>query len=487
LIQEGAYSSLLRSSRRDLHRHAAEWFAGQDVVLHAQHLDRAEDDRAPHAYLEAATAQRAGYHIDASLRLANRGLQIARTDADRHALICLCGELQRDLGDVSSSIASYRLAISASADETALCRARLGLAEGLRVSEGLKEALELLDHAQSTAECHAMVNELARLHHLRGNIFFPMGNIDGCRDEHERGLEYAARSGSPEAEARALGGLADAAYAQGKMRTAFDYFSRCVTLCREHGFGRIEVANRSMIGFSRIYLNEARQARDDGDAAARAAALVGQPRAELLGETMGVFACYELGDYDVMKSHLDRVMRLAGQLGARRFEAQGLELQARLYLDTARRTEAEAMLREALAICREAGTQFCGPKVTSALSRAVEDSAERQRLLTEGKTMLARGAVGHNHLWFYRDAIEALLSSGDADGALEYVGALEAYTRAEPLLWADVFAARGRTLATVLRGSAGEVQRGELLRVRSSLESAGLAAFLPMIDAALAK
>jgi hypothetical protein len=269
------------------------------------------------------------------------------------------------------------------------------------------------------------------------------------------------------------------------MRTAFDYFSRCVSLSHEHGFGRIEVANRSMVGFSRIYVNEARQAREDGDAAARVAALVGQPRAELLGETMGVFACYELADYDAMKGYLDRVMRLARQLGARRFEAQGLEMQARLLLDTGRRAEAEAILREALAICREAGIQFCGPKVTSALSRAVEDPAERASLLAEGRVMLARGAVGHNHLWFYRDAIESLLSSGDAEGALECVSALEEYTRAEPLLWAEVFAARGRALAAVLDGCVDEAQRGELLRVRSTLESAGLAAFVPMVDAAL--
>ncbi len=487
LIQEGAYSSLLRSSRRDLHRRAADWFAGQDLVLRAQHLDRAEDESAPQAYLAAATAQRADFHIDAALRLAERGLQIARLDPDRHALICLRGELQRDLGDVPASIASYRLALTASSDETALCRAQLGLAEGLRVSEGLNEALELLDHAQIAAERHGLVNELARLHHLRGNIFFPMGNIAGCRKEHERGIEYATRSGSPEAEARALGGLADAAYAQGKMRTAFDYFSRSVALAREHGFGRIEVANRSMAGFSRIYLNEIREAREDGDAAARMAALVGQPRAELLGENMGVFACYELADYDAMSGHLERVMRLCRQLGARRFEAQGLEMQARVLLDTGRRAEAEAMLREALEICRQAGTQFVGPKVISALARAVEDAGERETLLLEGKTMLARGAVGHNHLWFYRDAIEARLSSGDAEGALEYVNALEEYTRAEPLPWAEIFAARGRALAAVLRGEGNATQAGELLRVQRTMESAGLAAFLPSVNAELEK
>jgi class 3 adenylate cyclase/tetratricopeptide (TPR) repeat protein len=486
LIQEGAYSSLLRSRRRDLHRRAAHWFAGQDPVLHAQHLDRAEDDRASEAYLEAAVAQRAGYHLDTALRLANRGLQIARTDADRHTLTCLRGELQRDLGDISASIATYRQAITASSEETALCRARLGLAEGLRVSEGLSEALELLRDAQDAAQRNDMVSELARLHHLRGNIFFPLGNIDGCREEHERGLRYARRSGSPEAEARALGGLADAAYAQGRMRTAFDYFSRCVALCQKHGFGRIEVANRSMVGFSRIYLNEARQAREDGDAAARAAALVGQPRAELLGETMGVFACYELANYDAMKGYLERVMRLARQLGARRFEAQGLEMEARMLLDTGRRAEGAVLLREALAICKDAGTQFCGPKVTSALSRAVEDPAERAALLAEGKEMLGRGAVGHNHLWFYRDAIEAQLSAGDGAGALDYVEALESYARAEPLSWSDIFAARGRALAATLRGDPQGGVRDELVRIQSALQSAGLGAFLPAVDAALA-
>ena len=93
------------------------------------------------------------------------------------------------------------------------------------------------------------------------------------------------------------------------------------------------------------------------------------------------------------------------------------------------------------------GTQFSAPKAVGALSRAVEDDGERARLLAEGADMLDRGAVGHNHLWFYRDAIEAMLSAGDAAGALRYVAALEDYTRAEPLPWADLFAARGRVLA----------------------------------------
>jgi class 3 adenylate cyclase/tetratricopeptide (TPR) repeat protein len=485
LIQEGAYSSLLRSRRRELHLQAANWFAGRDLLLCAQHLDRAEDARAPAAYLDAASAERTAFRSDAALRLVDRGLQIAKEDIDRHALTCLKGEVLRDLGDIASSIATYREAAGASPDEKALCRAQIGLAEGLRVSEGLDEALALLDEAQRAAERHDMIPELARLHHLRGNIFFPLGRIVGCREEHERGLAHARRSGSAEAEARALGGLADAAYAQGRMRSAFENFSRCVALSHEHGFGRIEVANRSMVGFSRHYLNEIRQAKADGDEAARAAALVGQPRAEMLGETMGVVACCELGEYEAMKAYLERTMRLARQLKARRFEAQTMEMEARILLDEGRRADAAALLREALSICQDAGTQFCGPRVTGALSRAVEDPAEREAFLTEGQQMLARGAVGHNHLWFHRDAIEAFLTARDAEGVIHHVEALEDYTRSEPLPWSTLFAARGRCLAKALRGGLGSGILDELNRIRAELLSAGLIAFVGAVDAVL--
>ena len=486
LIQEGAYSSLLRARRRELHRIAAEWFAAQDPALRAQHLDRAGDERAPRAYLEASAAQRLAHHADAALRLAGRGLEIVRDEDERHELICLKGELQRDLGDITASIATYRQAIGAPPNEVSLCRAQLGLAEGLRVSEGLDEALALLDSAQDCAERHDLVPELTRLHHLRGNILFPLGRIEGCRAEHERGLAYAQRSGSPEAEARALGGLADAAYAQGRMGTAFAHFNRCVELSREHGFGRIEVANRSMAGFSRIYLNEPRQACEDGAAAVRNAALVGQPRAEMLGETIYVYANYELGEYDRMRLHLDREMRLIRQLGARRFEAQNFEMQGRLLLDVGQRENAVTLLRQALAIAREIGLQFTGPKTLSALSRAVKDEAERDRLLAEGEELLQRGSVGHNHLWFYRDAMEAMLAGRNLPAALRYADLLKAYVAPEPLPWSEIFIARCRALAAAQRGGVDEAIRQDLTGIRTILFDCGLRAFLAPVDAALA-
>jgi class 3 adenylate cyclase/tetratricopeptide (TPR) repeat protein len=485
LIQEGAYASILRTKRRQLHLLCAAYYADHDPTLRAQHLDRAGDASAPAAYLAAAEAQRLAYHADTALRLVERGVAIVTDPGQRHALICLRGELQRDLGDISGSVATYREAIAGAQDEIGLCRSELGLAEGLRVSEGLTEALDLLVKAQELAERHDLVAELARLHYLRGNILFPLGKIEGCSEEHERGLVYARRSGAPEAEARALGGLADAAYAQGKMRTAFAHFDRCVAISREHGFGRIEVANRSMAGFSRIYLNQPREAYADGAAAVRNAAMVGQPRAEMLGETINVFATYELADYDKMQAHLERERRLIHLLGARRFEAQNLEMQGRMLLDLGRREEARASLKTSVAICREIGLGFCGPKALSALSRTVDDKDERKLLLTEAIELLGKGSLGHNHLWAYRDAMEAMLMDQDGAAALDYADRLERYTAAEPLPWSDMFIIRGRALARASE-SPPDALRRELGDIRASLAGCGLIAFAPAIDAALA-
>jgi hypothetical protein len=120
------------------------------------------------------------------------------------------------------------------------------------------------------------------------------------------------------------------------------------------------------------------------------------------------------------------------------------------------------------------------------LARAVDSEAERDHLLAAGTELLRRGAVGHNHLWFYRDAIEAMLVAGDAPGALRYVELLDDYTRAEPLPWSELFAARGRALVRVLQGQADGAVHSELARVRTALLDCGLRAFLAPIETAIA-
>jgi tetratricopeptide (TPR) repeat protein len=256
----------------------------------------------------------------------------------------------------------------------------------------LAEALGLLDRAQAAAERTGLDAERARVHHQRGRILFPLGRIEECAAEHERSLALARRSGSLEAEARALHGVALAAFARGRARTASGLFRRCLDLVREHGLGPVGVDAGSMFGFTRFYLNEPRGALETGLEEARAAARVGHQRTEMLAETLCVFACLETGAPELADERLGRQLRLARRLGARRFEAQGLELGGRVLLARGLRAAAAARLREALAMCREVGTQFTGPTTASALALAAEDPAERRAWLAEAEAMLARGA-----------------------------------------------------------------------------------------------
>ena len=136
-------------------------------------------------------------------------------------------------------------------------------------------------------------------------------------------------------------------------------------------------------------------------------------------------------------------------------------------------------------MCREAGLRFCGPKVLSPLAWAVEDGAERMLLLQQGQELLSNGAVGHNHLWFYRDAIEAMLEMRNFGAVLDYAAALEGYTRAEPLPWAQLFAARGRVLSRALEQSCDDTMLRELARIQGELETAGYVAFLSAVQAAV--
>jgi class 3 adenylate cyclase/tetratricopeptide (TPR) repeat protein len=180
LIRDAVYASLLKTRRRELHRRAAAWFAERDLVLCAEHLDRAEDPQVPQAYLAAARAQAGEYHYERARALTERGLALATATADGFALTCLQGEILHDLGAMAESRAAYDRALEAAADDRERASAWLGLAAVKRVTEDLDGAFVDLDRAQTAAERHGLIEARARIHFLRGNLYFPRGDIEGC-------------------------------------------------------------------------------------------------------------------------------------------------------------------------------------------------------------------------------------------------------------------------------------------------------------------
>jgi tetratricopeptide (TPR) repeat protein len=380
---------------------------------------------------------------------------------------------------------AYRSALQLADSDTERVVAWIGLVAGMRMVDRYDEGLEILDSAEKAALRLGLVLELARIHHLRGNLCFPLGRIEDCQKEHELSLEFAQRALSLENEARALGGLGDAYYAQGRMRTAHEHFQRCVDLCRDHGFGRIEVANLSMAAITRMYFDPLHVVVDAANAAIDAATKIAHERAEVIAQNCALLALTDMGELHRAKEHLARLEALVRHLGARRFEVTGSVYRARIAYMEGQHAGVLELLRNAMKISRDIGVGFGGARVLGTLAMTTHDPEERKQALKGGEEILRSGAVSHNHFLFYRDAIEASLSAGDWVSVERYATALEDYTRSEPLPWTDFFIARGRALAAFGRGGRDEATTVKLERLRDETERLGLKSGLPAIEKAL--
>ncbi len=447
LVHEGAYASLLHSTARELHRDAAEYFAPLDRLLRAQHLDRAGDDRAAMAFREAAAAEAEAFRFTRALELVARGLQLCTRPAERVDLRLLEGRTLHDAGEIQASMQAFRAALAEGGDETQQCRAWIGLAAVMRVSDDLDGAFDALRRAEPMAQSRSLWLELAELHYLRGSLHFPRGELDDCLASHGHALELARRAGSAYEEARAMSGLGDAHYANGRIRTAYRYFTDCIDLCREHGFGRIEASNLFMVATVRVYLNELDQALQDALRSIDIAHRVGHQRAEIVARLIAAWIYLMQARPDAAELHTDAGLLVADKLGARRFRAFLLESVARIRLARGERAGAQAAIHQALEIARALEVmRFIGPWLLGTAALTSTDAYQSQAALTEGAALLDAGCIGHNYYWFYKHAMESCLEHGDASGVGRYADQLEAYTAAEPTPWSDLFIRRARVL-----------------------------------------
>jgi class 3 adenylate cyclase/tetratricopeptide (TPR) repeat protein len=486
LLRDGVYSSLLQARRQGLHSRAAAFFAGQDAVLHAEHLDRAASPEAPQAYLAAAQEEADQVRYENALRLVARALEIV-PQAESSALQLLQGELLRNLGSVPEAIAAYRKALAVAQSDSDRCRALIGVGEGLRLKDEHAELLEILDQAKAGAEAHGLMSELARILQLRGAVHFIRGEIDACLQVNTASLKLARDAGSPELEAQALGGLGEAEFARGRMISAYKYYDRCIELARDHGFLRVVAANLSMRGQTLNYMNDLEAAMADCRDAVDLARKIRQPRAEMVATLVAAYIM-ELNDPIEGERWARASLDISRRLGARLFESINLEYLGRFAAQAGNDVEAEKLVQMAIAIMRESesGMRFLAGRCFGALALVAQDDQGRWSALEEGEKILRLGVPGHNYLWFYRDAIEVCLRASQWDKVETYAKALEAYTSAEPLPWSDFYIARGRALAAFGSGRRSDEIVLELQRLRDEAKQTGLKNALPALEQALA-
>ncbi|CAN5366328.1 adenylate/guanylate cyclase domain-containing protein [soil metagenome] len=453
LVRESVYDTIGSLRRRQLHARAATWFSTRDKALRAQHLDLAGDPGAAQAYGEAADAEWNAYRHDQALDLNARALALADEGDAKTALAIRRGEMLAETGKIAESLSVWVDALAGTADPSLRCRALIGYAHSLRSADRLAEAEEALEEAQSIAEALLMTKELSRIHHTRGNIAFPRGKIAACLSSHRKAYDLAREAGSIEAEIRALGGLGDAYYVSGRMKSAYDAFTQCTALAREHGYGRIEIANLPMCAGTAFSTGRPQDSMRYNDEALQLAEQAQMPRAKMIAHHTYFLLLFEMDRIAESRRHVDAADEIAISLGTGRFQAESQLFFAEIANAEGDREAARAHARQALRLSEETGMSYMGPMILGMISDLAEDEAERIAAIKRASDILAEGAVAHNHLFFYGRMIDQALRRAAWAEVETWASALEDFFRDEQVAFTQFAAGKGRALA---RFGAGE-------------------------------
>ncbi|MBL6954357.1 MAG: tetratricopeptide repeat protein [Alphaproteobacteria bacterium] len=486
LIRDGAYASLLTQRRYELHRAAADWFAGRDALLHATHLDEGGDPMAAAAYLAAGRDSAAEFRYDEALIAIARGAEIAEATGLTFELEQLRGDVLRDAGQTDASIEAFRAALATAPDEAARCRALIGIAAGLRVLGQAAEALTILDQAQPLATVQDLPLEQARIHQLRGNIAFINGDVDLCRTEQQQSLIHARVAGSAEIEAQAHTGLGDADYMQSHMISAYENFQRALAISDTHGLLATRAGLAPAVAHTLLFQNQLSAARRWIEEELILVQRVGHRRAELIARlNFGGLLC-EFGEAELGLVEVETSLDAIHKIGATVWEPLAWSVRARCLALLDRPGEAIDPARRGAQMARESSRALLGPWCLGLLAFITDDEGERHSALEEGEAMLAGGVVGHCQLWFYRDAMEACLNACDIDAVERYADALEDFTRDEPLPWSDFFIARGRALVAHARNPDDASVHERIVALIETAERIAMGTALPALQRAAA-
>ena len=330
-----------------------------------------------------------------------------------------------------------------------------------------------------------MAAQRSRIHHMRGNLHFVQGHVAACQTEHQRALDLAAVARDPECEVRALGGIADALYAQARMAMAQTYFRRCIEMAEQHGWLGIATSNRCMAAICLWFQGDLPAGITELQRACEDARRIGAIPVQLLAlDTMAILLL-EAARFEEAERFCAEGLALAQPAGSRRYEALLLWNLAMCRLVQGDAEAARRCLEDALRLAGESGLGSIGPAIYARLARASAGPAEMDHALCEAERLLQGPCVAHARIGFYRDAIEATMAAGNWDRALAYARALEAFINEEPLSWAQLVASRAYVLREVALGLAGSAGVHRLTALREKVLAAGWNSALPEIDAQL--
>lgn len=462
LVRDAAYDSLLKGRRRQLHGRIAALLCESAEVVAAAPETIAQHFMSAEAFEEAASYW--------ALAAERAGAGYANAEAIAHCRNGLAAAARMPPGPRRAELE---------------LKLRVALAAGLRIADHHEEALVELGLAEAVATESGQRSALSRIHHLRGNLYYPLGRIESCLAEHEAALDLARQSGSIEDEARALGGIGDAHFLARRVKEAHQQFEESVALARAHGLTATEVAYLPMRAVTHMYCLRFGQALDDCEAVARMVVRVGPVRGALIARSTSSWIHLDRRELALAEEHARDGLETTQRIGARRFIPLFKDVLARLRLLAGDRAGALALLDESWEVAQKTGVSFAGPVVLGAIALATDDPARRSEVLQHGEAILNEGCASHNHLRFYRDAIEACVREGLWEEAIGHASTLERWFPGNACPWADLFIALAQALGGLGLRAQDATHRTRLRQLREFAASVGLRAEVSRLDATL--
>jgi tetratricopeptide (TPR) repeat protein/transcriptional regulator with XRE-family HTH domain len=484
LVMQGIYEAIPAGQRAEIHVALAAWYATHDRKLQARHLVKALHPDAPAVLLAAVDEQIAAYAYAEALALIELAACLGTLPVDRYRLALATGQCHAKMGRTPQARTAFAAALELANNHPQRVAAVIGLATALNVLEDLVAEEALIDATLADARAAGIDDGLAELYYLKGNVYFPAGDFARARQLHELSQRYAQQPGT---SARALSGIGDSYYAQGRIVTAHRYFRDCLALCEQHGLADIEASNRFMLGTARIYLNETEGALGDALASAELGRRVGNRRAEIVSRLTAGWALLSLGRVALARQQVELGLDTSRAIGASRFEPFLNESMVRVLLLEGQADEAHALARASWdAVERNKLHKFIGPWVLSTLALVEPDADASLAYLAQAQALLDQGCVAHNALRFYVNAIESGLLHGRADAVLALADRFAASVADEPSPWASHHIALARAGAGwIVQPSAASA--GDLRGLVRQGEALGLAWVMPLWRARLAQ
>ncbi len=241
-----------------------------------------------------------------------------------------------------------------------------------------------------------------------------------------------------------------------------------------------------MIGHCLWYENRLPEAVDEARSARDEALRSGVAPVQVFAQTTLTQLLTESSRDEEADASGAEALELARRTGSRRYEATLLMFAADRHLRQGHRGRANDDLAAAFALSHQTGLGFIGAALHGRMARAALGAEERSRCIAEGQALLGQTGLAHNHLWFYRDAIEARLAAGEWSLALEQADAFERLFTAEPLPWVLLLVERARSIAEAMKAPGDPAAMMRLKAARVEVEAAAMRWALPGIDAALA-